>query len=476
MNTMWIKITGVLTNSEYFKRLFLLNSLFFSFFFFDSNPWISTITSTVFAVWAAVILLVKLTTRQIDLRRKHLWVLGLFVAVYIVSMLLNFRTELFGNVKTLINTGIVFLLVYYFDAPDQRQNERNLRILFGIISAYSFVMSLITMVFYFCNITLTVYAQRYCGIYSSPIMSGLVACVSIMVSVCCLLRWKTLRTRRRIFHIVQLLLQNAVLLIAGSRSPEICLLVFLCMLAALLLLNVHRLHLLVRLGLVLVSICVIVAGGILDARVTRTSLYELNVWMFSLREHPTHHTPTGVPDGSDAEDLPGQTDGPLLSIEPYPLDRTNEGASDNVRWNLITTGFEAFLRRPLFGVSPRNTHNVVAEIAEAENRNVVGIHTGGLHNSYLEILAGLGIAGMAVTLLFAVLFLRKILKILPRIWKDRPAYTQWAGLVSLIIACMASFLFESTMVFTISLMAVFFWSLMGYLSAFAGHIAEHDLP
>lgn len=479
MNTIWTRFTRLLTNSDYFKRFFLLNSLFFSFYFFDKYPQISTVTSSIFAIWAAAILLYKLFTRQIDLRRKHLWVLGLFVAVYIVSMLLNFRTELIGNVKTLINTGITFLLVYYFDTPDRQQREHNLHILFGIISAYSFIMSLITMVFYFSNITLTVYAQRYCGIYSSPITSGLVACISLIVSIYFLLHWKTLRPRWRVFHIFQLLLQNVVLFIAGSRSPEICLLVFLCTLATLLILNVHKLHLLARLGLVVLSVCVIAGGGILDARITRASAYELNAWIYSLSKHPTPPSTTDLPDGTDSEDLPEGKEHPLLPIEPYPLDRTNEDASNNVRWNLITTGIKAFLQQPLFGVSPRNTHNVVAEIAKAEDLSVTGIHTGGLHNSYLEILAGLGIAGVAVTGLFAILFLRKIFKILPRIRKNRETYTKWAFLLSTVISCLASFLFESTMVFTISLMAVFFWSIMGYLSAFAEDIpaeAADDLP
>ena len=175
------KILRIITNTEYYKRMFLLNSMFYSFFFF--TPKMGTVLTVLFSLWAAIILLHSLVAKKINIKKKKLWCLCLFLIAFGISMMCNFRTAFVDNTKSFIITVILFFVIYFIEDEEKEKKEKNFKVYMRIVMWYSFVMSLLTLLLYFANVSLALYTDRYCGIYSNPIMSGLVGMCGMFVTI-----------------------------------------------------------------------------------------------------------------------------------------------------------------------------------------------------------------------------------------------------------------------------------------------------
>ena len=409
MNT----ILHVVTSTEYYKRLFLLNSMFYSFFFF--TPKMGTVTTVFFSLWAAVILLHKLITKKIDFRKKKLWCLCLFLVAFGISMIYNYQTAFIDNAKSFIITVILFFLIYFFEDEDKDNGNKNLKVYMRIIIVYSFVMSVLTMLLYFSNVSLALYTDRYCGIYSNPIMSGLVGMCGIFVTLILGLEWKKLRIATRVFYIIQVILQFFIIALSNSRSAFICLLAFLLVFFVLMEINKKRNSVLKHGIALFLGVLVICIGTSWVYDVSKVGLFKANTFIYQLR----------YSEGKDSDKKPSKNDlfGHLIPTDAFELERTMADESNNIRLNLIITGLEVFRKNPVVGVSPRNTVSVAQKIAKKNEVDITGIVGGGFHNSYVDILASLGVVGFVVVCLFIVVIFRVIIKGMTKIKENRMEYT-----------------------------------------------------
>lgn len=447
------KILRIISNTEYYKRMFLLNSMFYSFFFF--TPKMGTVLTVFFSLWAAIILLHRLVTKKIDFRKKKLWCLFLFLIAFGISMIYNYRTAFVDNAKSFIITVILFFIIYFFEDEEQKKKEKNFKVYMRIVMWYSFIMSILTILLYFANVSLALYTDRYCGIYSNPIMSGLVGMCGMFVTLVLGLEWKKLKVRTRIFYVGQIILQFFIIALSNSRSAFICLLAFLLVFFVLLEINKKRGSVLKHGVIMILGIVIISLGTSWVYDLSKTGLFKVNSFIYELRY--------SVEESSGRKPSKNGFLEQLIPTDAYELERTMADESNNIRLNQILTGLQVFQKSPIVGVSPRNAISIAQEIAKENDMDITGIEGGGFHNSYIDILASLGIVGFLTACLFVVSILRVIADGMFRIKEKPMKYIQLAVLLAIIVSTCVVFLFESLMVFKITPSTIFFWLILGYL-------------
>ena len=467
------KIKCIIFNEEYFRRAFLFNALFYSFYFY--TPKCGTVTSAFFAVWGFLIVSKKLLLREVNLKDKRFLFLASFLAVMLISTVINIPHSTFDNLKTIINTFLVLFFLFFISG--KQSWEKNRQALMYIVFTYSLLMSAASTFMYFSNITLGLYTDRYCGLYSSPVMSGIIAFCGIIATIWTFLGKSKKKSYKIILCVVNIALQYFILCISNTRSTLISAAIFGGLFGGFLLFFKSNSENIFIKGLVGVGTCLIVALPLIGgASLVRSAAYKINSYMNSTRLEQSSFSKNveesdvllASIDVNLAEEQ-SEAEPVFIPVEPYELDRTKTGESNQIRWNLIVTGVKVFLRNPLVGVSPRYSHEVAQTIGTAEKINIEGIKGGGFHNSYIEILAGTGVLGGLVIGIFLLNELIKYFKIIVK-EKRKSEVIRKILLFSAIISSLILFVFESLLTFSVSTIASFFWVLFGYLSFENGEV------
>ncbi len=441
-----------------FKKCYLLNALFITFYFYSWGR-ISTITSVTLTLWGAYLMLQGFLHRQFDLRQKGLWMLAVFFGALCMSSLVNLPNGWMKNAQAIALAAVTFLVVYYLEPQDSAKEKKDFEGCLKIIMVYSCVMSSISLLMYFSNICIINYPDRYAGIYLNPILSGLVANGGLFCTVYFLWGWKRRPWRIKALCIAQMVVQTVVMIIGNSRSAYCCFVAFFVIYIGMQIANGKLLqnpvwNRVLKVAIALVTVAVIVVGSNFLAEGINRGVYELNKAIFSLR----------YPDYDPDSPNYGDTDN---WFTPHPLERSNEEASSNIRLNMIATGWDTFKENPILGTSPGDLIRSVLDTAERQGQpedSLQGIEGGRVHNAYLDVLVSMGLLGLIPMILFAVYSVIKAYQCTFACRKDRPAYDHNTFVVSVIGAMATFFFMESTMLFTMSFAEAFFWLSLGHLA------------
>lgn len=187
-------------------------------------------------IFGVVILAVDFFTSGILTRVKHGWLLVLFYLVCLVSIAVNIHYDPVGNIKVVI---WMLIQTFVFSALDDKQSKEYHKKYFRIITeAFSFVwlVGAVISIFMFIfsydtllsdpdplygNIRIGFLEGRLFGVFSDPNYASVCVIFSMFMIICNMQLFRD-NLFMRIYHILLLVLDFIYIVLAKSRTAEIC--------------------------------------------------------------------------------------------------------------------------------------------------------------------------------------------------------------------------------------------------------------
>lgn len=400
------------------------------------------------AISGCLIIAIDFFTTRDMFRIKYWYLLAAFLAVMLISSVVNRQFDFLGNIKTIIFSAIQFFVFLSVAGGWTREHiKKSVRCIGDLLSLFMLVCSLISIIQFVMQIGYELpyapgeqricqgfYESRLFGIYQDPNYSSVTGILSIFLCMYNFPRVKNIFVR--IFYVVNIAVQYMYIVMSGSRTAEICLLATIFVGAYFIFrkycfkLDFKRATVIVTSGLLAISCAITVYTSVPAAKY----VLQFAPSVISAEEKPT----------------------------PVTFKRADvEGNPDisNLRFKIWESGVEIYKGHPVFGTSPR----AQMSIAKSEypdgfvaQRNYL------LHNGYLNVLVSTGTVGAAVMLCYIVLVLIIVGK--KFFGKRKRSYDPLALTALMIVAVIAiATLFLTEIFFSNSVCALLFWFFLGIL-------------
>lgn len=390
-----------------------------------------------------------------DFRKMRYYLIYIaFIVCAAISSALNYSYGITSNLSTLVwlvvQMGLFATMGQLFT---KKQYDRWLTLFFlfsGLIWGIASAVSLYQYIFVsgyrvFLNermIRQSLYDNRLFGVFIDPNLGAFVAFLVIWGMIY-LLRRQTdssgtdhsvLNKLLRGIAILNIVIQLFYIILSGSRSTEICMIVSISYTVLYLLLKRYRQS--PKKPSVLIRILSYIAAPVLCAviLVSFFTLFKTGAAYFAKYVSPEKHT-----------------------VE-NELKRTDiEGNESNNRTD-IWKGYLFLMKdKPLFGVSPRNAW----EYADREHPDsYIAEHHYDVHNAYIAVLAGMGIAGFLILLVMLFCFTKTAL---PRSVDTEAMNIQYFFALQIILNIAVFIFFYPGIFFTNGIDTVLFWPAIGYV-------------
>ncbi len=381
---------------------------------FIPDPLMSAVNLGSMAGGAVLVVYVLVTVRPYR-SGQPLFIPFLLICAFFLCYVLTIVAQpyFFENVKAMVTNGIqLMLLFFYFASASPEKAKSLMRQIMVSLVVMTFAIAVANLIIAIFDIQLRTDYPRYTGIYNNPNNAS----VSVLSIACSVYIFQFYR-KYKWFLLVNIALQIAVNVLCESRGALAMLAVTAYIYATVFLVEkarsvkARRTIVLSSLAIAAVLVCLSVA------------------YVLRLVNN-------------------------LLAMDGTVIDYTdpfNKLGSSSVRLNLIRCGIGVFLQYPVFGVGPRNIILYVVNMYPTVY--LYGIMKGGLHNAYLSLLVGHGVAGTAAFLAFAAAVLRRVF--------TAKSFHVWYNMAILAgIAVLA--LFEVNAFFVNFPTSFLFWSVLGY--------------
>ncbi len=404
-------ITREITALNYF-----IDSLFVTGFFFGM--------ATLFIGY-------DLLTNRYCLKTRYLPVALIFLVITAASCIINREYGIFSNIK-----GLAAIIIYLFLLYPEAFKSKNESTFTAISYTYFFTLSFYTtasMPMFIYNVYYYTSENRWqgfisgehgrlWGLYQDPNYLALFCITAMLLSVLMFIKTKSIVLK--IVLIILDLLHLLALALSGSRMGIICLAFAAFWLSLIFSFKKLKLKLIYRIlifvisatlsvtlpfgaisginnGLPLVKKAILNTGNVetyMDIHKAYNKLYELGHVEMYLKSS----------DSIEAEKYP-------FTDSLKPVDRfENKDYSNDGRIARWKDGLKLFAQKPFFGLSPRN---IFSFAKQNDTETLMGDKDYNIHNTYLEILAGVGLIGgvfvLGFLLLAAVFVFKAALKFEP---------------------------------------------------------------
>lgn len=373
-----------------------------------------------------------------------------FLAVCVISSILNIKYGISDNVKTIVWTAIQFFVLYGITWKMSKEEIKN----------EFFRLANVLSVLWFCGIAVSLYQflfqieyivpyqeykrrqgfidERLFGIFTDP---NFAAVTSVCVIVFSLIGFRRSHNRLiRTFYIVNCVFQFFYIVLSGSRTAELAGLVaaFLYMFGYL-----HRKAQKKDLSRAK-KVVLPLAGALLCCVIVMISI-EATKYVSSFVPHLFSENVVQKPVNLHREDVEESSDISNLRMEI---------------WKDVITVWSS---KPILGTSPRN---LTAYAKDKIPGSLMARKGYAAHNGYLAVLAGSGIVGSLFMLAFIVLVLRRAYRYtLDRFATGIPTMFMIFLIILAVIAVSAITLQD--IFFVNSLNTGLFWLVLGYLIKYA---------
>lgn len=438
-----------------FKISFLLYGLA-TFNSFTAQTRLISVLLLLTTASAGITLLYRLVCCRRFIHNKLLWLSFAFLASYILSLVLNFQYANINSFKTLAFMGMQFCLLL---ATDDRRSfaayKSELTCILRIFSAYMAAAALASIILMLCGYSdiakrngQTILSGfvwgRLWGVFTDPNYAAVMSALAVTVSLYALSQHKQILLR--VLYIANICLQITYIAFSDSRTG--CVLVFLA-LAVYFYLRLAAL----RLGkgrLAKNALCL--AAALLIACVGVTSVHAV--------KRTYNHIVSSLAQKEPEADKDAVSDKSTLGRE-----QDIEQDISNRRFDLWYSALETVKLRPIFGVSFES----VADFAEEHLPDTYLINNdhgryNNYHNVFFNILTGQGLVGIAVFLVMVVYAALLLIKTLYRAYGTEH-YLLCALIFTLLAIALASSMFVSDIIYTISVNMMLFWYLLGIMLA-----------
>lgn len=417
----------------------------------------------------------------------------LFIVFTAVSTLLNVKYGWYTNVMVLIYLVVEYAVLYPFEGYRETA-KRDFKIISYVVTAFSFLLSIYTYLSYFLYLDYTyrldathvidqgyrsVY-RRCWGFYHETNWQAITAV--FVIFLCLYLIFNTKKRWLKVLNILNIGYHFGVLVLTGSRSGLLALLVATGVLAWYFAFSLTKRipanafwQQLLRLtvGVLAVIGCYAAFIGcktilpvlqkearMITNQTTRVEwatavrrLYAINDIEITF-SHPTEEEITAI------EQSPDSTTPPPENVQIEPIDRLDINEKEdksNGRFHIWINGLQIWMKAPLFGTShgnlgPFTTEHLPESDAELLNGN-------SLLNGYLDLLVTGGIIPTLCILSFLVLCAIRLWKYQR---KDRPYRRDVGFLLAAITAACVFLLFTSDLFYYRSSFTYLFLILLGF--------------
>ncbi len=418
-------------------------------------------------------------------KSKHIWWLVALFAATGISIAINFRYALVDNIKAAANMFIQFFVL--FAVGNRITKERinyDIKVIGNSLSIFWLPGIVASLIMYFFDIQYqqTSYiwggaksvnqgfvrlddgavVNRLWGVFVDPNFAAAIAIMVICFSIYIIK--KANKKWVKCLQIINVFLQFLYIVLSNSRTAM--LIVFLLAVVGGWYISIEKVSKIAKKRLVCEAIALMLSGVILVGSwlcvtgARKILPYAQFIQSGSVVDSSKDDLNSNCEDNKDA-DADGQLDtdkdgngnkNEIVSFERDDIKK--KGDVSNGRFELWYEGFKIIKNKPVFGVGPRSYHQVAAEMDDA-----MIISERSIHNSYLELLMGNGIIGIALMAIFFLLC--AINALLLRIKKTDSLFT--VGILMLIVfSALAGGIMISSLFYYLSGISVIAFSMLGY--------------
>ncbi len=438
-----------------FKICFLLFGLA-TFNSFTTHTKVISVLLFLTTAFAVITLIYRLVNYRRFIHNKMLWLCFAFMASYIVSFVLNLQYANINGVKTLAFMGMQFCILM---ATDKRKKfddfKGEVKLIFGIFSFYMLLAALTSIILMLCgysNITKrnaqTILSGfvwgRLWGVFTDPNFASILSVMTLLISLYAITVYK--KKFWRAVNIINIILQVLYISFSDSRTGivvtfiAVSLYFYLRFNAC----NIKKGRLLKNIICIFLSVFI----GFMGTLTFRTINKVYNKAIYSIA-------------GNESEDKKEET------IEKYSVGREQDIEQDisNRRFDLWISALETVKLKPIFGVS---FESVVRFVEENQPQTYLVNNDHGkfsnYHNVLFNILVGQGIVGLVLFLIMTVYAGLGLIKTVYNSYGTKN-YLLCSMIFSLLVAMLASSMFVSEIIYTISVNMMMFWYLLGIMLA-----------
>ena len=357
----------------------------------------------------------------------------------LISILLN--NEKIFNLKLFIITAIQWVIFFQYGRNDKGFIIKVLEILNYVI----FIITIIGLIRFLCNMTVISDNIRYCGIYANTNMGSAIMVTSIGIS---LMLINTKHLYKKIFLILNIIVQILLIRLCLSRASTIfMILTFAFFIISYMLLSKKKPRQLI-LNAILISIAICLVYG-----VASKGIYMIHEKVANYQQQQSIKTNDSNTNKETEPQTP--TPEPEKTKSEYERDDYQKNFSNEIRLNLIKYGFLAAIDKPMFGVGQKSVADVVTLKA---GKYYGGITAGGVHNTYLQIAIACGFPALLLFLIIQLLIFIRIVKRFFALRKcsDKDKICQFSALTALYLGFLVYGLFESILILNSAILTYMF--------------------
>ncbi|GAA0818564.1 O-antigen ligase family protein [Clostridium tertium] len=431
---------------------------------------ITTEFNVLILLWGALYFVYDFFKEKTYYKSRYSKILIVYMIIFFIGILINYKNNLIGNIKTFAYTGFFLFVVYsYKNDFEERYTQKelyNINSIIIIISSIVSFASLLTFIF-FIQFTYNNVPQGFVypnspalwGFYGNPNSGGMVAVISIIATTFNIYLYKSLKDKnsslaRKIYYYLNIVVQFLYLILCNSRGAVISLLAFIIFA------SFYLLFIFFKEDKKMANIKSIIISLLLTCIISfvyTTSIPSLKKGLA--------HIPKTIDKLINSEKSNVGVIETESNDEVIELDRNIEsGHVSTGRVEIWTYGLNTLKLNPLFGHGPDNIGLAKQKIyPNDKSRYMV---TNNMHNGYLQILLSNGILGFIAFSLFIILIVKDTLFSLfsTKIISDKSSYIPLFFITGLVLSIAVNGLFENVILLTQSYITTVLWIYLSYLS------------
>lgn len=446
---------------------------------FDGNP-LNSIIYPALALSGGLFLLIDLLYHKTLFQTKNCGLLVLFMISLGISICLNVRYGIADNVKTFAWTCIQLFLFAAIDTDQSpKLHFKHLQIFTEIFGGIWFCWSSWSMLLFLqqyhrtlqfadiVNVTEMGFCQgRLFGIFTDPNYAALVCLAAVAFSVLNLnLRKCSLPSR--IYHYIQILVHACYIVLSGSRTAQLSIIVIAALVSALMVWRFwerKKKQVLFRAVGALMAVGISVFGVFLIHNVSQTALsFAPSVYekLLPSQGNLIHENANGTIRPGNLID---KGNGDIGQVDMTRPDVAESDDISNNRFKIWKDYLKVYATAPLFGTSPRNamqyTMDHFDDLYIIEKQYSV-------HNTYLALLVCTGAVGACLMLAWMILKVWDVMGYLIRRRNTQDEYYRPVLILTCILIADAIaalplyFIFFNNMIIDL-----IFWVTLGYVTGF----------
>ena len=440
------------------------------FLFLKANPLVNSLLITdilmVLIVAAGALFFAFMFWKHKDnvFKNKLFITLYLFVASYLVTIILNYKYAFMSNVKDVvwfvIQVATLYISTFYLTKEKRIHNFYLLAKFYVIISG---IFAILSIPFVFLAIggveeygKWGFLSQRLFGLYRSPNYGALYCVVSIFLSLG-IIQKKRSDVKYKWLYIVNIIANFLYVIYSGSNTGKVVLFTSVIVWFLLELLASKKAEVLAKKTLVYICLIVLLFNSFTPIKTVTAQIIKYT----RIEQSAGGDSSTEDPDGNTEEDSEMDDTEEDTQIDFERTDYVEGEELGNGRVAHWKQALKVYPNYALFGTTMRGYMNAVTEVFP-ETAAKQKVYT--IENDFVSLLACTGTVGFVIFMVFMFMVLGRIVNIAFKIFRDKDKALMSMVRVPLILVIIVavSALFTDAIIFTNVVQSAVFWLSLGY--------------